>query len=330
MNLIKYRKGFTLIELLVVIAIIAILIGLLLPAVQKVREAASRMTCTNNLKQIGLALHGYHNGATMFPKGCSRSDTDSSDWGSSWKVYILPNMEQDAIFSNWQHTGSSGYSNAANMALVNRKMIKSYRCPSSPFPEFYVSSGNAGQTLMFTTYTGIAGSTLTPGNIGTNTSSGQISGGGILFPNSAITLSSISDGTSNTIMVGEQSDHIRTAAGAPIIPGYGAITSQGPHGWTMGCNNDTRVPSPSGFGGDRAFNTSTTRWSINQTGLGNTAGNGTNENTGNNIPISSAHSGGANVAMADGSVKFINQNMPLLTLQYLSDRADGNVVSSYD
>jgi prepilin-type N-terminal cleavage/methylation domain-containing protein/prepilin-type processing-associated H-X9-DG protein len=326
MNLIKYRKGFTLIELLVVIAIIAILIGLLLPAVQKVREAANRATCTNNLKQVGLALHGYHDGATMFPKGCSRSDTDGSDWGISWKVYILPNMEQDAIFSNWQHTGNSGYANASNMALVHRKMIKSYRCPSTLFPEFYVSSGNAGQTLMFTTYTGIAGSTLTP--IGTNTGNGQISGGGILFPNSAITLSSISDGTSNTIMVGEQSDHIRNSANAPIIPGYGAITSQGPHGWTMGCGNDTRVPPT--FNGDRAFNTSTTRWSINQRGLGNTAGNGTNENTGNNIPISSAHSGGANVAMGDGSVKFISENIPLLTLQYLSDRADGNVVNSYD
>jgi hypothetical protein len=78
---------------------------------------------------------------------------------------------------------------------------------------------------MFTTYTGIAGSVLTSMSSG---GGGQVSGGGILFPNSAITLSSISDGTSNTIMVGEQSDHIRTAAGAPIVPGYGAITSQGP------------------------------------------------------------------------------------------------------
>ena len=327
MNLFKFRKGFTLIELLVVIAIIAILIGLLLPAVQKVREASAKMSCTNNLKQIVLALHGTHDKAGVFPKGCSRSDTDNSDWGISWKVYILPNLEQDSIYSNWQHTSSSGYSNAANMALVNRKMIKPYRCPSSPLPDFYPGSWNGGGAiLMFTTYTGIAGSTLTP--VGSNTGSGQISGGGILFPNSAITLTSISDGTSNTIMVGEQSDHIRTAAGVAIPGGFGAITSQGPHGWTMGCGSSNSVPPA--FNGDRAFNTSTTRWSINQTGLGNTAGNGTNENTGNNIPISSAHSGGANVGMADGSVKFLNQNIPLLTLQYLSDRADGNVVSSYD
>ena len=113
------RRGFTLIELLVVIAIIAVLIGLLLPAVQKVREAAARSTCQNNLKQMGVACHAFESANMAFPKGASRSDMDNTDWGSSWKVYILSYIEQGPIADRWQHTLSSGYTNANNNVLVN-------------------------------------------------------------------------------------------------------------------------------------------------------------------------------------------------------------------
>jgi prepilin-type N-terminal cleavage/methylation domain-containing protein len=106
------RQAFTLIELLVVIAIIAILIALLVPAVQKVREAAARTQCINNLKNIGLALHGFHDSNKRLPPGCASdvppfAPTNSGGWGSSWKVYILPNIEQGALYSKWQWTGSS-------------------------------------------------------------------------------------------------------------------------------------------------------------------------------------------------------------------------------
>src|ERR1043166_3122678 len=114
----KSRNAFTLIELLVVIAIIAILIALLVPAVQKVREAAARTQCINNLKNIGLALHNYHDSNKVFPPGCMGDGApwgSGGGWGSSWKVFILPYIDQGPIYSKWVFTGNSGYVNPTNL-----------------------------------------------------------------------------------------------------------------------------------------------------------------------------------------------------------------------
>ncbi len=327
------RSGFTLIELLVVIAIIAVLIGLLLPAVQKVREAAARMSCTNNLKQIGLSLHGYHDQNGALPPGCrpdlTATGQPQASWGSSWKVFILPFMEQGNIYNKFVFQNSSGFGNSSNTQWVNNITIKPYRCPSSPLPDFS-PYGNPGSVFqMFTSYTGIAGSTG-PNDPLSNGGAGYVSGSGILFPNSSVKLTDITDGTSNTLMVGEQSDHLRDAANQPIIGGFGAITSQGPHGWTMGANGDSRLPPNFQNGGDnRPFNTSTTRWQINQRNLGNNCGNGTCDNTGANIPLSSGHTGGANVTFGDGSVRFLSDSIPLTTLWALSTKANGEVLPSF-
>jgi prepilin-type processing-associated H-X9-DG protein len=125
-------------------------------------------------------------------------------------------------------------------------------------------------------------------------------------------------------MVGEQSDHLRDSAGQPVPGGYTAITSQGPHGGTMGS-----ATSAVGAQNIRAFNISTTRWQINQRGLGNSSANGTNDNTGQNIPFSSGHTGGAMMLFGDGGVRFLTAATALQTLQWLSSRAGGETLPNY-
>ena len=335
------RSGFTLIELLVVIAIIAILIALLVPAVQKVREAAARTQCINNLKQIGLGLHGYHDIRKSLPPGCTpdfsltNPTIVQASWGSSWKVHILSFIDQGNLYNGWVFQGSSGYSNTANVSKCNNVTIATYRCPSSVLPDFYPQGSNPyprGAVEMFASYQGVAGSTIDGGLVGTG-NAGLVSGGGILFPNSKVTMVGITDGTSNTFLVGEQSDHLRNSAGQIIQGGFGAITSQGPHGWTMGANGDAGTPPNYQRGLDnRAFNTTTVRYQINfpvqqSTTAAPACSTGLCDNTGANIPFSSRHTGGANMLFADGAVRFYTNATPLLTLQQLSSRAGNEVVS---
>jgi len=327
------RSAFTLVELLVVIAIIGILVALLLPAVQAAREAGRRSSCLNNLKQVGLALHNFHDTYKRFPAGCADDQAPfgngGNGWGSSWKIYILPFVEQNAIFQQWQFNNNSGYVNTSpNVTLVNNLTIPAYRCPSSPIPDYYASSNNQGSIEMMSSYTGIAGAIQTPilpNNYQDPNGSGGNGGNAAsayLFARSKQNLSKIVDGTSNSIMVGEQSDHLRDAQNLPIPGAYTAITSQGPHGWTMGCacNNGTGTQWT-----DRTFNCTTVAYMINQRGLSNSGGTG--QNTGNNIPLSSAHPGGCNAALGDASTRFISAVTTLNTLLQLSCGNDGNVVN---
>jgi prepilin-type N-terminal cleavage/methylation domain-containing protein len=336
-------RGFTLIELLVVIAIIAILIGLLLPAVQKVREAASRMQCQNNLKQIGLALHNFHDSRSKFPPGLDCATVGDSR-GSSFFVYILPYIEQDTIHSKWDYTNGGGWANAANSALIRNLTIKMYKCPSSSLPDLNGSTG-FGHAVQRPDYIGISGAVngLIPGYTDSRTQNGGpsagccggsiISGGGILYPWSSVTLTQITDGTSNTICVSEWSDWLNKSTTRVDWRSVG--------GWAMGNgdpNNNKPTPPPNwntanNFGSYypdlRTFNVTTIRYAINQVNgwTNDCAASGVCENYGSNGPLRSAHTGGVNVVLGDGSVRFLPDSTPLNVLAALSIRDDGQVVN---
>jgi prepilin-type N-terminal cleavage/methylation domain-containing protein len=333
------KSGFTLIELLVVIAIIAVLIALLLPAVQQAREAARRTQCKNNLKQLGLALHNFHDTYNRMPPGTANDMVPfgtipaGSGWGSSWKVYILPYVEQGTIYSKWLFDGNNSGYVSPNVQYVNGIKIPSFRCPTSSIPEQYLSSNNNGSVEQMTSYTGTSGAYSTTGNTNrapfnsggvTGIGAGVVANTGTLFNASKVNFRDMTDGSSNIFMVHEESDHLRDANNQPITGGYTAITSQGPHGWTMGSSNSTAWNY-----GDRVFNCSTIRYNISQRGLTNNCGTGTCDNTGTNIPMSSQHVGGAHALLGDGGVRFISQNINFDTLARLAVIGDGDVVGDF-
>jgi prepilin-type N-terminal cleavage/methylation domain-containing protein len=216
----RRRPAFTLIELLVVIAIIAILVGLLVPAVQQVREGAARTQCQNNLKQIGLALQGFHDARKRFPPGYSASGpyvdgaTDTAPgWG--WAAFILPYLEQGPLFRQFN----------LNQPIQNSPAIQTvlpvYLCPSDVTPPgtFALPDGFGNTVCQAapTSYAACCGSDAS----GTTDPSGD----GVFFRNSAIRIADITDGTSNTILVGERAWANANGAWAGAV--HGAVIKRG-------------------------------------------------------------------------------------------------------
>jgi len=350
-----FRIGFTLVELLVVIAIIGILIALLLPAVQAAREAARRSQCTNNLKQIGLALHNHHDvygrlppgGATYIqPWGTYVHPTGGeAGWGASWMVFILPYVEQQSMYSQLDLSVSNpGWGHDPTNQVIVNKFIPPYRCPSSPFDKQTWGNLSSQGKTMLVTYPGIAGAVnglipnytetrISQGNTGIAgcCSGGIAGGGGVLFPFSQINFAGISDGTSNVIAVGEQGDFLITLNGTKQPWGAGTI-----HGWFIGAHGgsptvDRRPPNYFNGGDARHFNMTTVRYNINQKrgwpdAPGNCGSLGVCDNVGNNIPLNSAHPGGINVLLCDGSVRFLSDTLDLAILARLATRDDGQTV----
>ncbi len=289
------RRGFTLIELLVVIAIIAILIALLLPAVQQAREAARRTQCKNNLKQIGLALHNYHDTHLCFPPGQIRGYVGGAvnleyGNGASWGTMILPYMDQAPLYNklNLNFGITQAQSGSPNNALVTSLgAIPGTLCPSDserpPFRSVHSSATpNYVSRAPATSYFG----TIGPYNTWGDSTSPRLSGGFFTIdPGPKSTIAAFQDGTSNTIAVGEQTYRVWTG------------------GLWLGLSNNSNDPSnPSN---DSAC---CQDWFLHW-GLYPITNKYTAGMLHTNLRFGSDHAGGAQFLMADGSVRFISENI---------------------
>jgi prepilin-type N-terminal cleavage/methylation domain-containing protein/prepilin-type processing-associated H-X9-DG protein len=368
----KLRLGFTLIELLVVIAIIAILIGLLLPAVQKIREAANRMKCSNNLKQIGLAVHNYHDTMGFLPsagsadgKPLSGGPWPNSGEGTNWLVHIMPYIEQGNIYNKLTFTGDSGWTNVGgsassavnNVNIVAGTVVPIFRCPSDPRAPLLPNGSNVpgGIQVMRPSYVAIAGAIDNVDGAGQfresrNTTSGWspefglTAWGGAICPGfSNVTLSTITDGTSNTALASERAGQMYwqdTLNGPRIRAGDGELGDGGIcNGLIRGHDGGQRdelgnLRPMQDWADNRAQHFTTIRYKPNQnTWLRTAANTGVFSAShswkceGANVPLSSQHSGGVNVLLADGSVRFIRDSIDILQLARLATRDDGQVLT---
>ena len=315
------KRGFTLIELLVVIAIIAILIALLLPAVQQAREAARRSTCKNNMKQLGLALHNYHDAYFTFPIGAQNPMSKPN-----WRVGILPFLDQAPLYNQLNinggfqagcgSTSTYGYTFSGNDVLVGL-FLPVFGCPSSAQDHNGTSGCNYNRGMQHD-YVGLAGVTPDPGSPGSNCS-GTITYGiycdnGMLRPNETTKMRDVTDGTSNTIIVAEQSGRV---AGADRRANY--------HGGWAGINQAGKASSftSTAFGAG----TTTLQFSINYDASSSTLGTGSYYHA--NTALNSFHEGGIHVLMTDSAVRFVSENIDFGLLSKLVARADGEVVGEF-
>jgi prepilin-type N-terminal cleavage/methylation domain-containing protein/prepilin-type processing-associated H-X9-DG protein len=308
-------KGFTLIELLVVIAIIGILVGLLLPAVQKVREAANRMACQNNLKQIGLALHNYHDTYKQFPY-CTNSEFNSER--TTWAAHLFPYLEQGAYVPQALGLPNPG---VRNVGVPTAFQAKIYTCPSDGH------SIDITNTYGMTSYLAVTAPSTEQADTWNNQPQGVFvrrchwldspTRQNMDFNGGATSIASVTDGTSNTLMVGER---------PPLFneTNYGA--------W--GAWSYSEFDSVLGIAHDTSLMVAEPR---DQNGVSCPRGpqypqppnpNGAPYNWCDVHHFWSRHTGGGNWVFADGSVHFLSYNIGTTVILALATRAGGEVVDS--
>ncbi|MFI4852243.1 MAG: DUF1559 domain-containing protein [Gimesia chilikensis] len=332
MKRLAWRRGFTLIELLVVIAIIAILIALLLPAVQQAREAARRSTCKNNLKQLGLAMHNYHDAHGMFPLANVPTQHGSCGGGCTWRgmsahALMLPYMDQAAIYNkiDW----NLRYDMSPNTTVQNTR-IPAFLCPSDlkwaggdPGNNYCVSAGPSKWWRV-----GVAH---------------QV---GVFNFSKPTRISDILDGTSNTIAAGERTvgdnnsgkfdlhtDLVRaqafTSGFADSYPTKAALDAYGTQALTGTSNTHSHVNREwmNGIGGQTVFNTLNPPNSPNPDAHP-CSGCGWYDSAGV-WSARSRHTGGAHVLLADGSVRFASNNIDINVWQHLGSAIGGETIGEW-
>jgi prepilin-type processing-associated H-X9-DG protein/prepilin-type N-terminal cleavage/methylation domain-containing protein len=319
--------GFTLVELLVVIAIIAVLIGLLVPAVQKVREAANRTSCSNNLKQLALAAHHHHNARGKFPNGLHTVDSIDGRYanGTCWKVELLPYFEQENLQRKWDYTDFRN-NVAGGMNATTAQVLKVLLCPSDPLPDPVWFVPVSPDYPQYAFASGFYGLSSYGGNAGKRSFPDvMLTRDGIFCWDSSIGLRDVTDGASNSFLFGERSHR------DPEYDRYSFTSS--PSFYPLG-----KWGKWAGVyfteGGSLAEHLLSTPVPINyrvppdipmEEFLGPTGAK-------NNrlCAFGSGHPGGANFAFVDGSVRYLSDQTPLEILQALSTRAGGEVVSAND
>jgi len=299
------RHAFTLIELLVVIAIIAILVGMLLPAVQKVREAAARSKCQNNLKQLGIACHSFHDSYGQFPNGFRRTAPIKTIF-----IDLLPYYEQDNLQRNWDFVNQNNNFGTVQSGARGAQAIKVLVCPSDFLPSPAIDMSGTTQHFGLASYGGCAGTRSY------RDSTGLLQRDGIIvhvnapnYPEMTVNMQSITDGTSNTLLFGERS-HRDPVFDAPTANGGcgGLLWAWG--WWAFRAPGDVTLSAwvPINYKVLSPCTTVKADERINAFG--------------------SQHPGGANFCMGDGSVRYLVDSTTLITLRALSTRAGGEAVNA--